>query len=205
MAIKINKMFADTLLDLLEKKKLEKITITDLTSATGASRQTFYNHFKDKNDLIQWIYSNYILTNFQHPTATDNHLNYSAYLIDYYNRILKYKKFMSQAIRLNCQNDLKSFMEAYMVIWEREWFKSLYIEKYGSNPPENFYFIIEYHSTGCVRMICKWIESNYTLKPEEIANHIINLRTSILKYWDIEEVAYNFYNMDIDELGILNE
>lgn len=103
MAIKINKMFADTLLDLLEKKKLEKITITDLTS------------------------------------ATDKHLNYSAYLIDYYNRILKYRKFMSQAIRLNCQNDLKSFMETYMITWEREWFKSLYMEKYAANPPENIF------------------------------------------------------------------
>lgn len=200
MAINIKEIFAKTLLDLLNEKKLEKITINDLIGRTGASRQTFYNHFRDKNDLIQWIYVNYILTAFKNPGETS--LNYNFYLIDYYNRILKYKKFMVQAIKLEGQNNLKSFIQDYLVSWERKWFETLYNNKYHSHPPDNFYFITEYHSVGCVNMNLKWIEQNFPLRPEEIANHITNLRLSILKYWDLdfEDNVQNLCQIPLDYL-----
>ena len=51
------KEFAEALIALAEKKEIEKITVQDLLDACDASRQTFYNHFRDKYDLINWIYS----------------------------------------------------------------------------------------------------------------------------------------------------
>lgn len=36
-------------------KRLEKITINDLTAECGISRMAFYYHFKDIYDLIEWI------------------------------------------------------------------------------------------------------------------------------------------------------
>lgn len=44
-------IFAATLQKMLLTKSLSQIKITDLTSACGAQRQTFYYHFKDKYDL----------------------------------------------------------------------------------------------------------------------------------------------------------
>lgn len=40
---------------LLMKKPLDKITINDLTSDCEISRMTFYYHFKDIYDLVEWI------------------------------------------------------------------------------------------------------------------------------------------------------
>lgn len=39
---------------LLQEKPLEKITINDITEDCGISRMTFYYHFKDIYDLIEW-------------------------------------------------------------------------------------------------------------------------------------------------------
>ncbi len=39
---------------LLSKRPLESITIQDLTDECGVSRMTFYYHFKDIYDLIEW-------------------------------------------------------------------------------------------------------------------------------------------------------
>ena len=36
-------------------KRLEKITINDLTSDCGISRMAFYYHFKDIYDLVEWV------------------------------------------------------------------------------------------------------------------------------------------------------
>lgn len=41
--------------ELLLEKKLTKITIKDITERTGINRQTFYYHFRDIIDLVEWI------------------------------------------------------------------------------------------------------------------------------------------------------
>ena len=52
------KALAETLKKLLSKNKLNKITIKEITEDCGVNRQTFYYHFKDIYDLLEWIYKN---------------------------------------------------------------------------------------------------------------------------------------------------
>ncbi len=40
---------------LLAQKPLSKITIADITEDCGMNRMTFYYHFQDIYDLIDWI------------------------------------------------------------------------------------------------------------------------------------------------------
>ena len=40
---------------LLLEKPLNKITINDITEDCGVNRMTFYYHFKDIYDLVDWI------------------------------------------------------------------------------------------------------------------------------------------------------
>ena len=40
----------------LLKKPLDKVTISDITDDCGISRMTFYYHFKDIYDLIEWAF-----------------------------------------------------------------------------------------------------------------------------------------------------
>ncbi|MCD7827021.1 MAG: TetR/AcrR family transcriptional regulator [Clostridiales bacterium] len=47
-------LLAVTLLSLLEKQSLEKITIMDICKTAQVPRATFYNHFEDKYDLLRF-------------------------------------------------------------------------------------------------------------------------------------------------------
>lgn len=47
---------AVSLKKIMNKKSLTKITINDITDECGISRMTFYYHFKDIYDLIEWIF-----------------------------------------------------------------------------------------------------------------------------------------------------
>ena len=49
-------IFAETLLDLSKRKTIDKITVQQIVEESGLSLQTFYNHFRDKADLILWIH-----------------------------------------------------------------------------------------------------------------------------------------------------
>ena len=45
---------AKALTDLLQERPIEKITIKDITDCCGINRQTFYYHFSDIYDLMEW-------------------------------------------------------------------------------------------------------------------------------------------------------
>lgn len=60
---------------LLEKKPLSKISVKDITEYCNISRNTFYYHFKDKYELINWIFYTDMLENvnsFNDPSKLTN-------------------------------------------------------------------------------------------------------------------------------------
>lgn len=55
-------MLCDTLLSLLEKKSISKITVSEIVSLCKLNRKTFYYHFSDVYDLFEWYLNNEINT-----------------------------------------------------------------------------------------------------------------------------------------------
>lgn len=51
-----NKALAQSIKELMETIPLAKISIQEIVDNCGLNRQTFYYHFKDKFDLVNWIY-----------------------------------------------------------------------------------------------------------------------------------------------------
>lgn len=49
-------LILSSLYDLLREKPYEKITVTAIVKNCGISQRTFYHHFKDKHDLVEWSY-----------------------------------------------------------------------------------------------------------------------------------------------------
>ena len=49
-------VIADTVFDLLQTHKIESLTIAQITEDADISARTFYNHFKDKYDVCNYIY-----------------------------------------------------------------------------------------------------------------------------------------------------
>ena len=55
MCYSTKKKIADCVRQLMKRKEISKITIGDIMEATGMSRQSFYYHFKDIYDVLEWI------------------------------------------------------------------------------------------------------------------------------------------------------
>lgn len=58
---------ANALMELAKTEPLDKITVRDISRLSGINRQTFYYHFKDKTELLNWVYE----TNFLRPYMQD--------------------------------------------------------------------------------------------------------------------------------------
>jgi AcrR family transcriptional regulator len=51
-----NRHIADVFLSLTRRRPYQEITVTDIIEAAECSRRTYYYHFKDKQDLVTWIF-----------------------------------------------------------------------------------------------------------------------------------------------------
>ena len=51
----VDVLLAESLKELTESRPIEKITIKEITDKAGVIRPTFYNHFQDKYELLEWI------------------------------------------------------------------------------------------------------------------------------------------------------
>ncbi|NCC67741.1 MAG: TetR family transcriptional regulator [Clostridia bacterium] len=56
MSLNTKTALSQSLIKLLSETTLDKITISDITNDCGLNRQTFYYHFKDVYDLVEWTY-----------------------------------------------------------------------------------------------------------------------------------------------------
>ncbi len=56
MADRTKLWIADKMKTLMAKKSLDKIRVTEICKAAEIERPTFYYHFKDKYDLVAWIF-----------------------------------------------------------------------------------------------------------------------------------------------------
>ena len=51
----VDTLLAESFKELTLKQPIEKITIKEITDKAGVIRPTFYNHFQDKYELLEWI------------------------------------------------------------------------------------------------------------------------------------------------------
>lgn len=54
MPVQVKPMIAEAFIRLSKQKNIDKITVKDLVEACGISRQTFYYHFQDILEVIEW-------------------------------------------------------------------------------------------------------------------------------------------------------
>lgn len=172
MAISVEGLFCDALLQLLKDKKLASITIQDLLDVTGASRQTFYNHFRDKNDLICTIYNTKIIPDYN--TKPSQNMDFSTSLLHSFQNMLCYKSFLQQALLLKDTGNLKDYIFTHCAEYDLQWHQLCY----GKKPmPDALKFATEYHAIASSSMTISWILSGMTTSCEEMVDMITKMRS----------------------------
>ena len=188
MALNIHLILANALLDLSRVKNLESITIKDILEKTGVSRQTFYNRFKDKNDLIQWTYEHVVLSEF-FKSGDDG--TYYLNTLNYCRALEKYRFFMKQAYQMEGQNNLRDWRFHFATEYDYKWHMKHLNTK---TLPEDFRFISYYHSIASIYVEMEWICSNSPerMTPEQMAKEIVLARRISLsdKYFGPDSPIY---------------
>lgn len=149
------KALADGFKELLKIKNFEKITIADITSKCGLNRQTFYYHFQDKYDLINWIVYQEGILMVKKDLTIDN----------WYQKVSELLKTMKKD-KLFYQTTLKDIegteFSNYLFSVTRDIFIEMFDHIHLTDSSEHSitdnkkYFVAEFLSYGVVGMITSW-------------------------------------------------
>ena len=91
-------MLTDALLSISEKKAFSKITVSEIVSLCNVNRKTFYYHFTDVYDLLEWHLQNEINTALSQFNPLNNLNDTILYSVDYMNQHTYLRNFIKDPI-----------------------------------------------------------------------------------------------------------
>ena len=158
-------ILAESFLELAEARRIDKIRVSDITSNCGMSAPTFYNHFKDKYDLIVWIHTHRV-SGIMSKIDKDGYrwrdtlLDGARYYYDnrsYIINALKHTSGQDSFVGYVTRNNIE--------VLAKEVRRKLMTEYL---PPE-IYGLIKIYVCGTVHFMLDWLMEETSLTPEQVA------------------------------------
>lgn len=152
--------------ELLTKNPIEKISVKELCETAGIIRPTFYNHFKDKYEVLEYIIRNELLVPIK-PLLYNDMIQEGVALLFY--NINKDRRFYEQAMKIEGQNSFESIA--------REEVKKLLVDVIDEKYPDrnNRYnwitrdLLAEYYANSMCYVAIACITRNINISPRDLA------------------------------------
>ena len=157
MAVATKRLLADTLIELLAKRPLDKITVKELVATCHVNRQTFYYNFQDIYDLIAWIFAE------KTKEILDGGKIYENWQ-DSFREIVR-SMLENKSLILNSFRSLhRTHMERYLKDWIRPIIeRRIDLQSKGVILlPEDRSFIINIYTLGFIGLLMEWVENDMT-------------------------------------------
>lgn len=160
-------LLAESFKELALKQPIEKITIKEITDKAGVIRPTFYNHFQDKYELLEWI----IMTQIIEPIGPllQNGMVHEALLL-MFTSIEKEREFYIKACKLEGQNSFESIVKDCI---KKVILAVIEEQVTGKKTPHEWLtpeHLAEYYSQSMCFVAISWIKSNMSIPAKEVAD-----------------------------------
>ncbi|MGI5984279.1 MAG: TetR family transcriptional regulator [Clostridiales bacterium] len=168
---------AASLKKLLEQKPIDKITVKDIVEDCGVNRHTFYYHFQDIYELIEWLCineANEVLgTHKTYDTWKEGFLDLYGYLHD--NKAIVMNAYHSK-YRNYLENYIRSLVRPYIIDF-------LEIQSEGMKiSEEKFEFIADTYTYGIVSLAMDWIADDMMTRYNNSMKFFLRLLDGSMKY-----------------------
>lgn len=152
---------------LLAKKPLDHITINDLTSDCGISRMTFYYHFKDIYDLVEWVCLEESKKALQGKKTYDT---WQEGLLQIFEAVYENKTLVQNAYRSVSREQIENYLfkltHGLIMTVVEEQSKGLSISEKQKN------FIADFYKYSFVGILLDWISQGMKADYQSIAENI---------------------------------
>lgn len=172
---------ADTLNEILKHKELDKITVKELVDACNISRQTFYYHFQDIMDVIEWYQNQTLKQSIERSLKAPNYKEAIRGVI--------YEAFQhKELIRQLMASQRRKEMEGLFLKTVRTYLQELLRGK-GSGiicSPEDIETVLSFCSCGLVGVMLTSL-SQKNLDIDGLANQMCRLMTGEISFRFVDQ------------------
>ena len=168
-------LLADSFLELAEKVPINKITIANIVDNCEVTQPTFYRYFKDKYDMIAWIYAREAGKNIG-KVGTDGYVWKDTFLdgMRFYD---VNRKFMVNAHTSGRDSFLFQMSDMNIQFIESEIRKKLDV----SECPQDLSVIVKIFCYGTNQFLYDWLIEKSDLSYEQVADLMEKSIPEILK------------------------
>ena len=175
---------ASALRQMMTVKPIDKVTVKDIVEICGVNRQTFYYHFDDVDDLLEWVFEQDSDRVFPSVVVYDRWLEDMMVYFDY---LVSNSAFTLNVYHSNSRLYMLRYLKDRMAYCIRSFAE---IASEGKNiDRQDFEFVVEFYANCAIGFIAQWMDAGMKF-PKEIT------RERILKVMDqsVENILARFYN-----------
>ena len=161
---------AASLKNMLLKKPLNKITINDIAEDCGINRMTFYYHFKDIYDLVEWTCEE------DAAKALEGKKTYNTWqqgFLNIFYAVLENKPFIMNVYRSVSREQVEIYL--YRVTYD---LLIGVVNERSANmsvSEDDKKFIADFYKFAFVGIMLEWIKNDMKADPKQIVDRISNL------------------------------
>jgi len=175
---KTQKALINAMMDMMSAKTFDEITVRDLCDAASIRRATFYSHFKDKYDLLQYIMENYRAQWLDYPLNTeDPYLELIKIGLDFFDNN---KQLIQNMQRSNVVEIL------FSMLFEQVHLQIVRIIKNSSQTlePKDKELVSSMLASSIISAMFWWMEHQNTISKSEMYEKLCNI-TQFMSGWQI--------------------
>ena len=162
---------AQALKRLMQKEPLSKISVGESAQESGVNRQTFYYHFRDKYELVNWIYYTETLP---YMGSFSDRANWTEGLCALCRYMQRNKRFYINALNTPGQNSFQEYLTEFAHALVRALAEDLAGESHCIEE-EELEFIADFYAFAFVGLIMKWAQEGMKREPDGYIRRIREL------------------------------
>lgn len=171
-------VIAGAMKQLMQTIPFDRITTADIIEKCGISRKTFYYHFQDKYDVVNWIFTVEIVDGILECTTPENWMQGSSMLCQY---IRANKAFYQNAVNASGQNCFIQFLHS---LTEKQLSK-LCADALAKRilTEDDFKFLVEYYYSAFIGVFAPWVRGGMKESPELMVSRWIGVADKSLEHY----------------------
>ncbi|WP_249872466.1 TetR/AcrR family transcriptional regulator [Oceanobacillus saliphilus] len=172
--VRTKKLLMESLISLLQQNNFNDLSITDITTKAKVSRVTFYNHFQDKEKLLDELINNVItdlIYSYQSPYKTYKRFtinDVTPVTVKLFDHVYQNSSFYSTIVN-------SDILPAFQKRLTMEMNKLALQDYIIPNPKVNNGIYANYQAYAITGMIIEWVRGGFKYSPSYMAEQLMEI------------------------------
>ena len=157
---------ATSLKELMLEQPFDKINVAQICERCDMNRKSFYYHFKDKYDLVNWIFDTEFIALLKNENLSSNYKERWAFIEKICQYFYQNHAFYRKALQISGQN---SFVDHF-----REYIRPLLADRishlFGQENPDEF--TMDFFTDAVLCAMERWLLTKECMPPEQFMGKI---------------------------------